>query len=144
MVRRYPSRTMRSLDPQPPTTTDNSTKSILARGCDPGASAWAAQALPPLMGDPEYVPTTDDTEFFRQLRERTWSVVYFAPGACRFSAARQPIPGGTADTSGWTLDQYREVVREHQGDDVQIVETVEEREALGLLVAALDVARHTS
>jgi hypothetical protein len=96
------------------------------------------------MGNPEYVSITDDTAFFRLLQERSWSVVYFAPGACRYSAARQPIPGGTIDTRGWTLDQYREIVREHQGDDIQIVGTVEEREAVGLLVAALDVAPQTS
>jgi len=122
---------------------DNSAKSILARGCDPVASAGTARSIPPLVGNPEYVPTTDDTEFFRQLRARTWSVVFFAPGACRFSAAAQPIPGGNVDTRGWTLDQYREVVREHQGDDVQIVETLEERETVGLIAAALGVARPT-
>jgi hypothetical protein len=134
---------MQPTETQNPTATDNSTKSILARGCDPIASAGAARAIPPLLGNPEYVPTTDDTEFFRQLRERTWSVVFFAPGACRFSAAAQPIPGGNVDTRGWTFDQYREVVREHQGDEVQIVETLDERETVGLLAAALDLAQPT-
>jgi len=126
-----------------PAAGSNSTKTIIARGCDPGLSAWAERSLPSVLGDPEYVATTDDVEFFRQLEAHTWSVVYFAPGACRFSAARQPIPGGNADTRGWTLEEYREAVRAHQGEDVEIVDTPYEQEAAGLLVAALEVARPT-
>ena len=126
---------------QPP--LDNSKKSILARGCDPYASLQASKALPPLMGNPEYVPTTDDADFIEQLESRQWSVIFFAPGACRFSAARQAIPGGNAATQGWSLEQYRELVRKHQGDAVQIVETPEERETVGLLKIALEQARET-
>ena len=95
---------------------DNTKKSILARGCDPNASAWSKKNLPPLIGNPEYVPTTNDVEFIEQLKARKWSVIYFAPGACRFSAAKRQIPGGIHDTRGWTLEQYRELVYELQGD----------------------------
>ncbi len=126
------------------TTIDNSRKSILARGCDPTLSAWAARALPPLIGNPEYVPTTNDDEFIEKLKSRKWSVVYFAPGACRFSAARRQIPGGISKTKGWTLTEYQELVREYQGSDVPIVESVDENQSLGLLGQALAIARETN
>ena len=122
---------------------DNSRKSILARGCDPSLSSWASKAIPPLIGDPEYVPTTNDADFIEKLKSRDWSVIYFAPGACRFSAAKQPIPGGNSQTQDWTLEQYRKLVREYQGDTIQIVETPEEREAINLLKNALEKARVT-
>ncbi len=122
----------------------NANKSVLARGCDPSASLEASKALPPLMGNPEYVPTTNDEEFIEKLKSRSWSVVFFAPGACRFSAATQPIPGGISDTEGWTLDQYRELVWKHQGDKVQIVETISESETVGLLKTALEKAQETN
>ena len=119
-------------------SVDNSTKSILARGCDPVASLEASRALPPLMGNPEYVPTANDEDFVEKLQSRGWSVVFFAPGACRFSAMNQPIPGGSSRTQGWTLEQYRELVRKHQGDRIEIVETPNERETVMLLKEALD------
>ena len=124
-------------------TPDNSGKSILARGCDPHASREAARAIPPLIGNPEYVPTTDDEDFIEKLRSRDWSVVSFAPGACRFSSANRPIPGGSSRTHGWTLEQYRDLVRKHQGDQVEIVETLDERETVPLLADALEKARET-
>ena len=65
-------------------------------------------------------------------------MVFFAPGACRFSAASEPIPGGNSQTQGWTLEQYRELVRKHQGDQIQIVETPEETKTVSLLKEALD------
>jgi hypothetical protein len=123
---------------------DNSRKSVLARGCDPFASLEASRAIPPLIGNPEYVPTTNDEEFVEKLQSRSWSVVFFAPGACRFSAASQPIPGGNSQTQGWTLEQYRELVRKHQGNQIQIVETPEERETVSLLKEALDKAQETN
>ena len=123
---------------------DNSRKSILARGCDPLASREFSHVIPPLIGNPEYVPTTDDADFIVKLKSRNWSVVFFAPGACRFGAASQPIPGGDAQTRGWTLDQYRELVRVHQGDTVQIVETLEERKSVSLLRSTLEKARETN
>ncbi len=125
-------------------SVDNSRKSILARGCDPIASLEASRAIPPLIGNPEYVPTTNDEEFVEKLQSRSWSVVFFAPGACRFSAASQPIPGGNSQTQGWTLEQYRELVRKHQGNQIQIVETPEERETVSLLKEALDKAQETN
>lgn len=120
---------------------DNANKSILARGCDPVMSLRASKDIPKLIGNPEYVPTTDDADFVKQLESRKWSVVFFAPGACRFSAAKRPIPGGNSDTEGWTLEQYRELVYKLQGEDVQIVETDDERETIGLLKLALNKAR---
>jgi hypothetical protein len=127
-----------------PDPTDNSRKSILARGCDPSASLQASRAIPNLVGNPEYVGTTNDAEFVKQLTSRSWSVVFFAPGACRFSAAAQPIPGGNTETHGWTLDQYRDLVRTHQGDQVQIVEALQETETIALLADALKKAPSTT
>ena len=125
-------------------SADNSRKSILARGCDPFASLEASKVIPPLIGNPEYVPTTTDSDFIEKLKSRDWSVIFFAPGACRFSAAKQPIPGGNSQTQGWTLEQYRELVRKHQGDTIQIVETQEERKTVRLLKSALEKARETN
>ena len=96
-----------------------------------------------MIGNPEYVPTTNDADFIEKLKSRAWSVVYFAPGACRFSAAQRPIPGGISQTQGWTLEQYRELVRELQGETVPIVESLEENESLSLLKAALENAQET-
>lgn len=123
---------------------DHSNKSILARACDPTMSKEAAKSIPPLIGNPEYIPATNDVDFIQQLKSRQWSVVFFAPGACRLNAARHPIPGGTEDTIGWTLEQYRELVRKYQGNDVQIVESMEELKTIGLLRAALENARETN
>ena len=125
------------------TKQDNSKKSILARGCDPTLSAWAKTNLPPMIGNPKYVPVTNDVDFIEQLKSRKWSVIYFAPGACRFSAAKRQIPGGIAQTRNWTLAEYRELVRQHQGDGIQIVESTQEREGLDLLKRALQNARET-
>ena len=125
-------------------SADNSRKSILARGWDPIASLEASKAIPPLIGNPEYIPATNDADFIEKLKSRSWSVIFFAPGACRFSAAKQPIPGGNSQTQGWTLEQYRELVRKHQGDTIQIVETQEERKSASLLKSALEKARETN
>jgi hypothetical protein len=119
---------------------DHSNKRILARGCDPVASQNAAKALPALMGNPEYVATSNDAEFIEKLNSEKWSVVFFAPGACRFNAASQPIPGGNQHTKGWGLDQYKALVRDTQGEDVQIVETLSEQETVAHLSAALAAA----
>ncbi|MFY0626913.1 MAG: hypothetical protein JXR07_11495 [Reichenbachiella sp.] len=122
-------------------TVDNIKKSILARGCDPRLSIQFAEVAPQLLGNVEYIPTTDDADFIEKLKSRKWSVVFFAPGACRWSAAKKPIPGGNLDTEGWSLDQYRELVFKHQGDDVQIVETPYEQEVIPLLQKGLASAR---
>ncbi len=50
------------------TPTDNSQKSILARGCDPVLSAKFAKVVPPLIGNAEYVPTTNDSDFINKLK----------------------------------------------------------------------------
>ena len=136
--------TMKQTKVEHTTWLDHSDKSILARGCDPFASLEASKAIPPLVGDPEYVPTTTDEEFIEKLQSRTWSVVLFAPGACRFSAAKQPIPGGNSQTRGWTLEQYRVLVHKHQGDNIQIVETLDERKTVRLLKEALEKAAETN
>ena len=124
--------------------TDKSKKSILARACDPLTSLRFAKMIPELIGNAEYVPTTDDTDFIKQLESQKWSVIFFAPGACRLSAVNRQIPGGNYDTKGWTLDQYKELVIELQGNDVQIVETLDERETVKLLNVALEKAREVN
>ena len=96
-----------------------------------------------MIGNPEYVPTTDDVEFFEMLESRKWSIVYFAPGACRYSAAKKQIPGGNLDTRGWTLEEYKELIHELQGKDIRIVESIYEEGAISLLRQSLEVARES-
>ena len=67
----------------------------------------------------------------------TFDVFFFAPGACRYNAAKQPIPGGRVATKGWTLDNYKTLIQQHAGEHVPIVETTEEREIVPLLRKAL-------
>jgi len=114
-----------------------SAKVLLGRGCDPVMAAHSLRMLPPLLGGAQLVVTTDDDEFIARLRERKYDAVFFAPGACRWDAARAPIPGGNAATCGWGLEKYRALVRETQGAAVPIVESTEEREMVPLLRAAL-------
>jgi hypothetical protein len=116
---------------------DFSAKSILARGCDPQMALRASKLMPALLGGVELVSCTDDDDFVAKLRERQWSVVFFAPGACRYNAAQLPIPGGRAHTRGWGLAEYRALVRQHQGEEIQIVETTDEREIVPRLRQAL-------
>ena len=120
---------------------DFSGKSILVRGCDPQMAIRASNMLPPHLGNPEFVSCTDDDDFLSKLRGRKWSVIFFAPGACRYSAAMMPIPGARSHTMGWSLDQYRNLVRKYQGQDIQIVETTEEREIIPRLRSALSKAK---
>ena len=111
---------------------------------------------------------TDDNTFFQKLQTHKWDVITFAPGACRFSGARQPIPGGNVETRGWSLLEYREkgithnarhsvrtihtrrmrmtsvitrfhTVKELQGAEIAIVETTQEAEMVPLLRQALDL-----
>ena len=116
---------------------DFSAKSILARGCDAQMAHRASTVMPALLGGVEFVSCTNDDDFVEKLRERAWSVVFFAPGACRYNEARMPIPGGRAHTVGWGLTEYRALVRQHQGDQISIVETTEEREIVPRLKQAL-------
>jgi len=116
---------------------DFSAKSILARGCDPQMAHRASKVMPALLGGVELVSCTNDDDFVEKLRERAWSVVFFAPGACRYDEARMPIPGGRAHTMGWGLAEYRALVRQYQGDQVSIVETTDEQEIVPRLRQAL-------
>ena len=122
---------------------DNSRKRVLARGCDANLSLSFAKVAPSMLGNAEYIPTTTDDDFIDKLKSQKWSLIYFAPGACRFSAAKQQIPGGNMDTKGWTLAEYRELIEELQGREVKVVETPFENEAIGLLKVALDDAPET-
>ena len=117
---------------------DNSGKSILARGCDPVMAQRASQMVPPQLGNPNFVACTNDDDFLEKLSAQKWNVVFFAPGACRYNAAKRPIPGGRAATKGWGLDQYRQLVRERQGKGVKIVETADERQIIPFLRKALE------
>jgi len=118
--------------------SDNSNKSILARGCDPVMGRRAIELIPPMLGNPEMVSVTNDDDFIRELQRKKWSVIHFAPGACRYDASKFPIPGSRKITNGWGLKQYRELVRKYQGEDIKIVETTDERQIVGLLRKALD------
>ena len=116
---------------------DFSAKAILARGCDPQMAERASTVMPALLGGVEFVSCTNDDDFVEKLRERAWSVVFFAPGACRYNAAQMPIPGGRAHTKGWGLAEYRALVRQYQGDQIPIVETTDEQEIVPRLRQAL-------
>ena len=122
---------------------DHSKKSVLARGCDPILSAQFAKVVPPLIGNAAYIPTTDDNEFINQLKSRKWSVIYFAPGACRYNAAKRPIPGSNYDTRGWTLQDYKKLIYKLQGKDVQIVESLQEEGTIALLNNTLAASKET-
>ena len=101
-------------------------------------AARSLQFLPPMVGNPYMEATTDDDAFFQRLKDGgRWDVVFFAPGACRWSAARQPIPGGNPATRGWDIEDYKRAVVEHQGSDCKIVETTKESEIVPLLRKAL-------
>lgn len=119
---------------------DNSKKRILARGCDPELSLRFSKIVPPLVGNASYIPTTNDTDFINKLKSEKWSVIYFAPGACRFDVAKRDIPGSNNETQGWTLDQYKGLIQELQGDQIQIVESIYENGTIELLNEALNKA----
>ena len=116
---------------------DASEKWVLARGCDPAMAQRAQQMLPPLIGNANLVSCTSDDEFFRLLNERKFDAVFFAPGACRYAAAKQPIPGGNDATQGWGLDEYKQKVKQEQGDGAVIIETTKEPEIVPLMRQAL-------
>jgi len=116
---------------------DNSNKSILARGCDPEMGRRAVELLPPILGNPEMVAVTNDDDFIKELQRKQWSIVHFAPGACRYNASKSPIPGSRELTNGWGFEQYRELVRKYQGVDIKIIETTVESQIVPLLRKAL-------
>ena len=117
---------------------DHSRKSILARGCDPVMAQKSMEFLPKMLNHVKITAVTDDEDFVKLIEgEHKFTVVFFAPGACRYDAARQPIPGGNDRTRGWSLENYREFVKEHQGQTISIVETQEESQIIPLLAQAL-------
>lgn len=118
--------------------TNNESKSILARGCDPEMGKRSSEFLPKLLGNPEMVSVYNDIDFINQLKSRKWSVIFFAPGACRYDANNMNIPGSGGDTEGWGLKDYREMVIKLQGKDIQIVETLDESQIINLLRNALN------
>ena len=118
---------------------DNSNKSILVRGCDPEMGRRAIKLLPPVLCNPEMVSVTNDDNFITELQRKKWSVIFFAPGVCRYDATKSPIPGSRLQTKGWGLEEYRILVRKHQGEDINIVETTDERLIVPLLRKALSV-----
>lgn len=99
-------------------------------------AAKSVTFLPPMLGDCTIVATSNDDDWFRELRARKYDVVFFAPGACRWSAVKRPIPGGNQATRGWSIDQYHAAVREVDLD-VPIVGSTEEIKIIPLLRKAL-------
>jgi len=116
---------------------DNSTKSILARGCDPEMGRRAIELLSPILGNPEMLSVTNDDNFIIELKRKKWTVIHFAPGACRYDATKSPIPGNRLLTQDWGLAEYRNLVRKYQGEDIKIVETTDESQIIPLLRKAL-------
>ena len=117
---------------------DHSGKSILARGCDPEMGRRSLKVLPPLLGNPEMVSVSNDQDFIEQLKSKKWTVIFFAPGACRYNEAHLPIPGNIEFTKGWGLEEYRALVYEYQGKGVKIVETMDEQQIIPFLINALE------
>jgi hypothetical protein len=117
--------------------SDNSNKSILVRGCDPEMGRRAIKLLPTVLGNPKMVSVTNDDDFIIELQKKKWSVIHFAPGACRYDSTKSPIPGSRILTKGWGLAQYRDLVKKYQGQDIKIVETADERQIVPLLREAL-------
>ena len=116
---------------------DNSNKSILIRGCDPEMGRRAIELLTPVLGNPEMVSVTNDDDFITELQKKKWSVIHFAPGACRCDLTKSAIPGSRTQTKGWGLTEYRTLVKKHQGQDIKIVETAYEGQIVPLLKKAL-------
>ena len=122
---------------------DASAKLILGRGCDPVMAEHSKSFLPPLLGGARILAFSSDDEFFAELEamqagaKARPDVVFFAPGACRWSAAKMPIPGGNRISHGWSLEKYYELVRAKLGKDTVIVSTAHESEMVPLLRKAL-------
>ena len=119
---------------------DHSDKRILARGCDPELSKSFAEYISPKLGNPTYIPTTSDDDFLYKIKNEKWDIIYFAPGACRYSAADMQIPGGISSTAGWSLDEYKDFIYQFQDEGVIIVETPYESKSIELLREALKKA----
>ena len=116
---------------------DNSKKSVLIRGCDPEMGRRAIELLTPVLGNPAMVSVTNDDDFIIELKKKKWSVIHFAPGACRYDSTESPIPGSLIQTKGWRLADYKTLVKKYQGQDIKIVETIYEHKIVPLLKKAL-------
>ena len=122
-------------------------KVIMTRGCDPVMAAHSVSFLPPMLGGATILPYTEDDKLFADLdamragRMARADVVFFAPGACRWSAAKLPIPGGNKVSHGWGLEKYHARVREALGPDVPIVGSEREADIVPLLREALGLPK---
>ena len=123
--------------------SDNSNKSILIRGCDPEMGRRAIELLTPVLGNPKMVSVTNDDAFITELQKKKWSVIHFAPGACRYDSTKSPIPGSSTQTKGWGLSEYRTLVHKYQGQSIKIIETAYERQIVPLLKEALMNSNNT-
>ena len=103
---------------------DNSGKSILVRGCDPVMAKKQEKWYLHNFGNPKFVACTNMT-FLEKISDKKWALYFLHQVLVDIMLQKQPMPGGRAATKGWGLDQYEQLVRERQGEDVQIVETVE-------------------
>ena len=117
--------------------SDNSNKSIIIRGCDPEMGRRAIELLTPVLGNPAMVSVTNDDDFIIELKKKKWSVIHFAPGACRYDSTESPIPGSRIQTKGWRLADYKNLIKKHQGQDIKIIETIYEHKIVPLLKKAL-------
>ena len=117
---------------------DFSSKTILIRGCDPVMAQRAGAMLPPMLGNVNVVSATDDDHWLALVEDtsKVFDVVAFAPGACRWSAAGRPIPGGNAATKGWSVGQYAAKARAARPSAV-VVELPDEADVVPRLRAAL-------
>jgi hypothetical protein len=97
----------------------------------------AIELLSPILGNPEMLSVTNDDNFIIELKRKKWTVIHFAPGACRYDATKSPIPGNRSLTRDWGLAEYRNLVRKYQGEDIKIVETTDESQIIPLLRKAL-------
>ena len=97
----------------------------------------AIKLMSPVLGQPEMVSVTNDDDLIKELERKKWTVVHFAPGACRYDELKLPIPGGRVLTDGWGLREYSKLVRKHQGQAVKIIKTTDEGQIIPLLKQAL-------
>merc|ERR1712232_938364 len=120
-------------------------QNVLMRGCDPVMAQRAMPMLQSALGsNVRIVSVTDDEAFFKQLNSsaladdssvsKKWDVVMFAPGACRWSKAGQPIlgqrtnVGDVGTTTGWRVEDYYPVIQSKQGrEDARFWEHVKRR-----------------
>jgi len=68
----------------------------------------------------------------------------FITNSLKFYVRINVLTPGIEETNNWTLEEYKKVIYELQGKDIQIVESTEESKSLILLSAALKVARMNS